>query len=424
LGRSECALSSFDDRSYVNQDFSVDAAQLRARIQALATVGGTDYEQGFLSALAGGVEMAKTARRRPVLFFLTDGAGSISAETVIAAANPLNIAVIPMVFGGERAPESLREIARRTGGACFDRIGSEEEAAATALRALAQVSGVAPCALEWQSGADCADEREITLTWSPARARGFYRAPASERARLAFEPPFLALDSVPPGATKEYALTLTAIGGDFTLNELAPPTLKSGTLELRAEIQPPVKITAQTSASFVARFTATDSAHIAGVAVEAKTAECGSFFLPVSGGFHGRRGGRQSRAESLRLNAPNGGEIYGIGETATIEWQGSSPDEAVALEYSLDSGATWRIIDPAATGLRREWETPYYTSVRALMRVSTRTTGATVGAEWSANERFPRAEWNKDGTRLLLASNALSAFPAQSANAAWSDSSA
>lgn len=58
------------------------------------------------------------------------------------------------------------------------------------------------------------------------------------------------------------------------------------------------------------------------------------------------------------LQSPVGGELFSTCDTILIKWAGVLPTQPVNLEYSDDGGATWKSIDPQATGLVYKWIAP------------------------------------------------------------------
>src|SRR5690606_32639176 len=48
LGLSECAVASFDDRSYLNQDFTTDRERILDAVARLTPEGGTNYDAGLV----------------------------------------------------------------------------------------------------------------------------------------------------------------------------------------------------------------------------------------------------------------------------------------------------------------------------------------------------------------------------------------
>ncbi|MBU3678791.1 MAG: choice-of-anchor D domain-containing protein [Candidatus Kapabacteria bacterium] len=58
------------------------------------------------------------------------------------------------------------------------------------------------------------------------------------------------------------------------------------------------------------------------------------------------------------LQSPVGGETFSTCDSILIKWAGVLPTQPVNLEYSDDGGATWKSINPNATGLVYKWVAP------------------------------------------------------------------
>ena len=77
-----------------------------------------------------------------------------------------------------------------------------------------------------------------------------------------------------------------------------------------------------------------------------------------------------SLAAQLTLLYPNGGEIHAPGDTVEIVWDRLSTNRPVTLEYSLDNGKSWRLIEDSAKRGRYLWELPGEESEEALVRIT------------------------------------------------------
>jgi galactose oxidase len=76
--------------------------------------------------------------------------------------------------------------------------------------------------------------------------------------------------------------------------------------------------------------------------------------------------------DTLALAAPNGGEVLRPGHAIPIRWSTTGTVGTVALEYSLDDGATWTLIASgvAASAGSYAWTVPDVTTSRGRVRVS------------------------------------------------------
>lgn len=124
--------------------------------------------------------------------------------------------------------------------------------------------------------------------------------------------------------------------------------------------------------------------------------------------------------DSLRVVAPNGGEILHPGSMASVSWVSTGNVSAVDLAYSTDQGATWT---PIASGVAASagfysWMVPNVNTTRALVRVSKvggglvdtsdapftitqemRVQVITFGSVWKYQDNGldPGASWNQPG---------------------------
>ncbi|MFQ5638699.1 MAG: heparinase II/III family protein, partial [bacterium] len=78
----------------------------------------------------------------------------------------------------------------------------------------------------------------------------------------------------------------------------------------------------------------------------------------------------------LTLIAPNGGETWFSGSVQTISWSSVGAIDSVSLEYSVDGGAQWMLIDPGTPNDGSfEWSIPETPTSNGLVRVSDRSDG-------------------------------------------------
>ena len=129
LGKSECAITSFDDRNNMIQDFTKDRNRLLEKIELLGAGGGTDYEAGFINPLSGGLLVAQTGKYKKVLVFLTDGRPNFTPDVsaIVAEALKYNVTIFAVTLDMP-CPKCLLDIASQTGGACFENASTVENA--------------------------------------------------------------------------------------------------------------------------------------------------------------------------------------------------------------------------------------------------------------------------------------------------------
>lgn len=76
----------------------------------------------------------------------------------------------------------------------------------------------------------------------------------------------------------------------------------------------------------------------------------------------------------IRVQAPNGGEHLVVDSTFNIRWSNTNVTGTLNVEYSIDSGATWKLIDTVTARTGNDtlaWVVPNDTTLKAYVRVTT-----------------------------------------------------
>ncbi|MFW6276714.1 MAG: vWA domain-containing protein, partial [Bacteroidota bacterium] len=89
-GKSECAFTTFNQYSYVNNDLTRDTEALRQSLDNLTAEGGTNYTSAFLDPYTGALTVAANGRNKKIVVFLTDGIAEIDTQSVIQYARIIN----------------------------------------------------------------------------------------------------------------------------------------------------------------------------------------------------------------------------------------------------------------------------------------------------------------------------------------------
>ena len=361
LGKSECAITSFDNKNYLNQDFTTDKDKLLNAIYSLAPQGGTDYDEALLNPPAGGLIVAQNGKYKRVIVFLTDGQPNKEPQTaqIIQEAKRLGVAIYAVIVG-MACPQSVKEITTQTGGLWFEKVTSVEEARQIYLLILGLAQGGEPCTIEWQSDFACESNFinvELNLLINGAKTTNTYYSPRNSIIRLEIKPVFLKFIQPKFGEKNEQKINITAINGDFIVRDIKASSNAFDVTPKKFILR------AGKSRELTVSFTPTDSAYYF-CKFEIVNDKCPATFF-ASGGWKGKK----PTEKTLKLTHPNGGEIFVVGSDTVITWEGISNDDLVELEYSIDSGRTWKFID-TARGLRYVWKNiPRPASEKCLVRV-------------------------------------------------------
>ncbi|MBD1209786.1 MAG: choice-of-anchor D domain-containing protein [Ignavibacteria bacterium] len=368
LPPSEAAVSSFDHESYINQDFTAQRDALLNAIAAFQAGGGTSYMNGLLTEPTGSIPIARNGRNKRVVVFLTDGLSDGDENAVVSAAVQ-NKVEIYCVAVGLPAPPFIKNIARRTGGVCFENVNDFIRITQVYQAIVQLAQGRTPCEFTWRGEAVC-DTRTGSITarlsTSPdsLAVSADYDVPQQAVARLSVTPFSVRFYGVPPGSVRDTVITIRAENAPFTVTNILTTSTNA------AFTVTPTNFTLQAGESrqLTLRFQPRDSS-LTFARFEVKTNSC-SALLYAAGGFPPV----PVVQPTLRITSPNGGETFLAGADTVITWEGVLPTDTVRLQYSIDSGRTWRTITDSATGLRYAWRyVPNTPSEKCLMRVMSNT---------------------------------------------------
>lgn len=76
----------------------------------------------------------------------------------------------------------------------------------------------------------------------------------------------------------------------------------------------------------------------------------------------------------LELLYPNGGEIWHATSTPQIRWNSKNLTEKIIIQYSVDNGNSWAVLDNVDSKIKKyEWKIPYITSNECRVKISSGT---------------------------------------------------
>jgi outer membrane protein OmpA-like peptidoglycan-associated protein/WD40 repeat protein len=367
LDISECAITSFDDESFVNADFTRDKNRLLKTIETLTPVGGTNYNKGLNRANAGGLDILKNGLHEKVLIFLTDGYGEVDPSAIIQKAKSMNAKVYVITLG-MRTPEELKRITAATGGNYYENIVSDDDIKTVYLSILYRSQGMLPSTVEWISTPGCGyakalvfGEKKNTLKQAEAQ----YTAPAKHIVRLITDENTITFTA----SVKEVSVPLKAINGDFYIKSFnsSAPSFSMVTPAL------PYTIKKDASASFIITYTGSSTVFISG-RIELISTGCQSTFIyyqyqPVSD------------KPVINLVAPDGKEIFYTGEDTLIRWSLQNTTEPVKISFSSDAGKKWTVIKDSTRADHFNWKIPDAPGTTNIIKVETRAAAQTVKPE-------------------------------------------
>ncbi len=403
LGKSECAITSFDSRNYLVKDFTTDYNVLWNAISSLRLDGGgTDFDAALQNQMAGGLVVSKKSKHAKVIVFLTDGEGMGNESAIIAEALRQNCVIYSIAID-IRATPLVKNIAKSTGGMYFENVKDLPEIESIYRSILQHAQGATPCDISWTSAPECSiNERTCELQWNSMNSKSSYVLPQKALASLEVNPSYVNFGNRVPLTITDTVITLVAKDYDFTVKDIKK---KHGATDFSVvNTTFPILIPKNTSKSFTLRFTPLDSI-MTYSSYEIETDICPRY-ISMSGGFPTQK----TVNPTIKLTHPNGGEVFGVGGDTVITWDGIAPTDTVRIEYSSDSGKVWSILTDKASGLKYPWQNiPKPASDNCKIKVklnnsSNESQAATAEMlhtlQGHASE-VNSVEWSPDGSRVV-----------------------
>ena len=380
LDKSECAITSFSDKSLLLSDFTNNKNKLLQTLELLNAGGGTDYDSAFWSNFIGGLEIAKRGRNHRVLIMLTDGLPNSTPQTqeIIELAKEYNVTVFCIILD-MRAPSCLKDISEQTGGKCFESIKSDDNLNDVYMAILSEIENIPPCTIEWSSTFDCDISLKNTifnLKSLPAYDTVYYTQPKWNRPYLVFNPPSLEFKNAPIGIVKDTTIQVTAMNADINI-------LNITTNDPNYTVSPKSLILKKNSTtSLRIHFTSKDSVY----------SFCELFFetntCPEEYYCSGKYSIYKKLPKTLKLLQPNGGEVYGIGTDTIIRWSGIPKNDYVSIDFSADNGKQWTNLTNSATGYEYKWNNlPAPPSDQCLVKIN----------QMSVSDNYAKELWHIRG---------------------------
>ena len=175
INRWECAITSFSRTNGIQSHFSNNKKALIDTLSVILLQGGdTDFNSGFLwdcLSNPGAVLLARDARYKPIIFFITDGEhntipikctpldpdirSNVWTSTIINNCKNYNVTVYGFTLGFP-PPQSLTDICQATGGAIYMNDFNQSELDSLIRSILSNIDTmkyISPCEVTWTT--DC-----------------------------------------------------------------------------------------------------------------------------------------------------------------------------------------------------------------------------------------------------------------------------
>ncbi|MFH1051544.1 MAG: T9SS type A sorting domain-containing protein [bacterium] len=354
-GTSDCSLTSFDQFSYINLDFTKDSKKLNDGIELLEQSQFSNYATGLINYPIGAIAEANTGKFDKALVLITDRKNVTSYKYVIELLNQRGIKFYCLTLGDE-VKEEFQIVADSTGGKYFGNINDTSQVVKSVNSCLAYIYNYKPAKLIWQSLQNCEEEHLIQFDIAQDKISDsiIFILPDKYRPFFEVEPKYLNFSAVIPGMSKELEATITARNDDILITDMKfTSDYLQVTIGAPDASNPVIRIKKDEPHPLTIKFAPLDSALIFDSLVIVSNACYGEALL-ITGGFPNT----PPKQRNLTLTKPVCGETLVIGDTVSVEWTGVLPKDVIQLEYTLDNGDNWNVLAKNINGLKFQWVVP------------------------------------------------------------------
>lgn len=367
LPPSEASLQSCNDTAHLVEDFTSTRSKLYTSLGLLRAEGENDFAEQLLNPTFGLLNIAKKGKYKKFAILYTDALWfkltPAQLQQCIAICKTNDIQFYSVLI---QRPEiekdgiriSLQALADSTGGVLYDGVRSEQTAVDVAQSLQESIQGGSPCEILWESEVSCSAPQDVQVTWNAIKDSITYNKPSKGVALLEISPAALHLPSKPIGEKFDTTVVVTALNAPFVILDIND---SNGLFDISPKS---FVLNAGQSQTLTVSYVPSDSSY-SWTTFNLQTQTCDQI-LDVSAGFSGIG----PKVSIIKLILPNGNEVFLGSSDTIIKWGGIPLTDTVRLEFSLDSGITWNVIEEKVTGGEYLWRVPESQSALCLVKVT------------------------------------------------------
>ncbi|MBI5324289.1 MAG: choice-of-anchor D domain-containing protein [Ignavibacteriae bacterium] len=408
LGISECAITSFSDASYFNQDFTNQKQILLNKILSFKSLNGTNYDEAFLNQSNGAVQVAMNGKNKRIIIFLSDGYPKFEPQTsrIIQLCQQNQISVFSIVVS-MCAPKCLKDISEQTGGKYFENVATESNIKAIYLKILQEILFSENCYIEWLSDKNCTTYRSCNSLIKPLNLQSNfeYFISSNNLAKIEYNPsPSISFDKILPPGSQTKNITITARNNDIKINNLIISNPDFQIINWGGSA-PPFILQENQSRNLKVQFSPSKTGHYyCRLEFESDACSGNLFFSRTRFKFD------TFVNNKLILRNPNGGEFFFVGSDTSITWDGVLPGDTLCIDFSIDNGINWKNITNGASNLKYKWiNIPKPISNQCIMKVKSKeypiAYGSLIYTLRGHNGSVNSVAFSPDDTKLVSGSN-------------------
>lgn len=360
FSRCEVAIQTFNNRPFINSYYSADKAALLQSLNFIGVFGSTSYPRLIGDGFSGmKTLLAEAAYEEKAVFIISDGGPAFSDNSLPGFLVSNNARLFLFDVSGS-VPKALYDAAADSEGMAFLKGAGADDLSDLFLYSYYIAAGYKPARITLTSK-DCGTKRKLLLKYkSEAQKSLEYELNPEEMLSLSFSSKIIDYGLIEAESQRLREVTVTAGKLPMTVQSLSSTNNKFTFADISiGEVVP-----AGAQKKFRVFYSGQDTAYTAGKIIIVFD-NCRTDTLIVTAGSAYKSDG----ISRIKVRQPDGGEKYYGGTYADITWDGTSPNDAVNIDFSADGGDGWDIAAKSVTGNRYRWAVPDISSDMALVRV-------------------------------------------------------
>jgi WD40 repeat protein len=371
---SQFALMSFDDKCYLNQNFTSEKKIFGSNIFNLDFSYHSRIDSAFSAKIINPKSILEQVENEIICLLITKTDEKIfSKNEIISELIESNIELITCHLS-EYINSDLKEISEDTEGE-YIRIDIWQSSFSDFDGLiLTYLKNIKPSIISFDAGRDCENIHNCIIELKGQDATGIfsYEFPDSLMPRLEILPKnkdFFSIipHMIIPNNSDSVDFVLTADNYDITITDIRLSNDYSGVFELRGGIDSvdsnPILIKKGNFHQLRLIYRPQDSA-IVFTRILIESSDCFNSDIKITGGFPNK----PPIENTVEILKPNCGEKLIAGQTFDVEWTGLLKEDVIQLEYSLDNQETWQELAKNTSNLNYPWKVPDYVSSECFVR--------------------------------------------------------
>ncbi len=409
----ETAITTFDDEALLYSDYRINKSLLLQSIATLEIRNGTNYKNAFLDPYAGALDVARRADFKPVIIFLTDGVGlsDFNPSDIVKKAEELG-AVVYSISIDISLPEEMKEVSDATGGQYFENVDSQEKLLEiyNIIRKIA--ISTSPCKISWFSEG-CLLGRVADIQYIPSKLnkKVSYDSPGDKFPEFEYiiDDGFATFECEKQST---YLMKLKAVNGKIDIKGINKNSGVAVCSDFTASFvnkKTPFSLEKDSIVEILISYNPTDNKYkICEFEIDASSC-LNNKFNAVSNCLNS-----PPSSVPIVIRRPNGGEVFKSNSREKIFWNGTPQKSNIMIDYSLDSGKSWSLVNLGKMYNMSDWNIPNVESDKCLVRVK-KISDSAGRKVYDANidkKDVNKISWNKRGNvfAIITDTNSIKLF--------------